>query len=189
MEGDADGVILKVTITDQREESMRISSFLIDRFVTGEDDKDIKIEVENLGDIAAAPAGEIIFYNSRGIEVAASPVNIEKVNINPGEKAVIKSVVPLDNDLGKYKANVNLKYGGSQAAALYDTTNFYMVPLPLLILVIGSIIVISILISFMFKRAFINDDHFDDDGDEVAMYVREGHDAEPQHHDIDLKNN
>lgn len=69
--GDADGVIIKISIADEREDSLHLSSFLIDRFVLGEDDKLITIDLENVGDLLSVPTGEIIFYDSRGVEISA----------------------------------------------------------------------------------------------------------------------
>lgn len=188
MAGDAKGVIVKITIADERKDSMRISGFIIDRFVTGEDKRTIDIEVENMGDIASAPAGEIIFYDSKGVEVSSVPVNTEGKSIAPGEKTILKSSVPLDNDLGRFKANVSLSYGDNQRGALYDTTVFYMMPTHLLLIIFGGILFVALLIAMLFRRAFQQDVYDDEAGDDVVMYVKDGHDAEPQEHDIDLKN-
>lgn len=189
MAGDANGVIVKITIADKREDSMRISSFVVDRFVTGDDNRTINIEVENMGDLPSAPTGEIIFYDSRGVEVTSVPVNMNGEVIAPGESAVLKSSVPLDDSLGRFKANVSLQYGENQRASLFDTAFFYMMPMHLLLLVFGGILFIALMVALLFRRSFVNDYHDNDDGDEVTMFVRDGHDAQPQDHDIDLKNN
>lgn len=186
MNGDANGVIVKVVIADQRKDSMRISSFLIDRFVTGTENGFVNIEVENLGDLPSAPSGEIIFYDSRGVEVSSVPVNTSGVTIAPGETAVLESVLPLDNELGKYKANVSLQYGENQRASLYDTTYFYMIPWQMLLILFSVVLVVSLLITWLFRRVLQTDD-YDESGDDVIMYVKDGHVANPQEHDIDLK--
>lgn len=186
MAGDADGVIVKITIADEREDSMRISSFMVDRFVTGDDSRSIDIEVENMGDLPSAPTGEIIFYDSRGVEVTSVPVNTEGEVIAPGDTITLKSAVPLDSSLGRFKANVSLNYGENQRAALYDTASFYMMPIHLLLVVFGGILLIAIFVALLFRRSFAGEYH--DDGDEVTMFVRDGHEAQPQDHDIDLKN-
>lgn len=186
--GDARGVLLKVTIADQRSESMRIASFLIDRFVTGSSEtREIDIRVENSGDLPSAPVGEIIFYDSKGVEVGSAPVNTEGVVIAPGETATLKSEVPIEGSLGRFKANVALKYGEQQRAALYDTTFFYHMPLHVLLLLFGVILTIAIVIALLFRRAFSGHDEYDD-CQEVTMYVRDGHEPQPKDHDIDLKN-
>lgn len=188
MSGEAKGVILKIVIGDEREDSMKISGFKIERFVTGEDSRSIDIEIENTGDIASAPVGEIIFYDSRGNEITSVPINETNETVEPGKKVTLKSVVPLDNDLGRYKANVSLKYGDTQKASLYDTTYFYLMPIHLLLFVFGFILVLSILIALLFRR-MLRSRQADDDYQEVSMYIREGHEPQPKDHDIDLKKN
>ena len=179
---------MKVTIADKRQDSLRISRFLIDRFITTDSRRSIAIEVENVGDLPSAPSGEIIFYDARGIEVMSVPVNTDAQSVSPGESITLTSEVPIGSDLGKYKANVLLRYGERQQASLHDTAFFYMMPLHLLLLLFGAILLVTIVIALLFRRAFA-DGEDEDDCQEVTMYVRDGHDPNPQDHDIDLKNN
>lgn len=188
MKGEADGVIVKITIADKREDNMKISGFLINRFITGDDNREVDVVIENTGDIASAPEGEIIFYNSRGVEIDSSPFNTEGIAIPPGETVTLKSVVPVDDTLGRFKANISLRYGENQRASLYDTTYFYLLPLHYLLIIFGVILVGAFIITMLFKRAFISE-HGDEENDGmVTMYVKEGHEPNPQEHDIDLKN-
>ena len=187
MAGDANGVIVKIVIADERTDSMRISRFLIDRFVIGEDSKTISVEVENMGDLPSAPSGEIIFYDSRGVEVDNVVLQSNR-QIAPGETTTIDAAVPLSSTLGRYKANVSLSYGNSQSASLYDTTYFYMMPWNILFMVVGAITVVSLLITLLLRRA-LTARHDYEDGDEVVMYIKDGHDPQPKDHDIDLKKN
>jgi hypothetical protein len=187
LSGDADGVIVKIDIADQRQDSMRISQFLIDRFVTSEDSKYIAVEIENMGDLPSAPTGEIIFYDSRGVEVDSVEVKAPKV-IQPGETTVVDAQVPMSASLGRYKANVSLAYGDNQGASLYDTTYFYMVPWNILFMLLTAVVVVSLVITLLLRRALAAQ-HVYEDGDEVIMYVKDGHDPQPKDHDIDLKKN
>lgn len=187
MAGEADGVIVKIVIADQRKDSMRISRFLINRFVTTQENKQVSVEIENMGDVPSAPSGEIIFYNSRGVEVGNVPVESSGV-VQPGEKTMIAVNIPLSTTLGRYKANVSLSYGDNQSAALYDTTYFYMMPWKIVFIVILAITVVSLLIVLLLRRA-LSAQQVQEDGDEVVMYVKDGHDPQPKDHDIDLKKN
>ncbi len=185
--GEAKGVLLKVVVSDERVDTMRISSFLIDRFMTDPKGSTITIEVENTGDIASAPNGEIVFYDSRGIEIASVPVNEEAADVAPGETVTLTTAVPFTDDLGRYKANLSLRYGLDQRAALYDTTYFYLMPLHLLLAIFGGILFIAIIVALLFRRV-LSTHGDDDDCQDVTMYVRDGHDPNPKDHDIDLKN-
>lgn len=187
MEGDAKGVIIKITISDDREESMRINSFLIKRLILSEGDKRVSIELENKGDFTSIPTGEIILYDSRGIEIGSFAVNTKKQEIKPGEIVTVKEKIPLDKKTGRFKANLILEYGESSKANIYDTTYFYLVPIKILLFMILALFIISIFITWLFKRVFIVHGK-EQEFTEVTMYVKDGHDANPQDHDIDLKN-
>ncbi len=189
MKGDADGVVVKVTVPDQRSDNLKISSFSVQRFVTGDKNRDVEIELENVGDLPTAPEGEIIFYDSRGNEV--SSVLLAGDSIDPGSVGVIKTEIPPTNGLGKFKANLSLNYGANQAASLFDTTFFYLMPLHWMIALFLGVLVISVLTVLLMKKAFGGDsdgDNYEDSFSEVTMYVKDGHSPDPKDHDINLKN-
>jgi hypothetical protein len=50
------------------------------------------------------------------------------------------------------------------------------------------ILLVSLFVTVLFKRTFVQEG-FDEDGDEVAVFVRDGHDPDPKDHDIDLTQN
>lgn len=183
--GDANGVIIKVTVEDEREDSMKIKSFIINRFVTSDDTKEINVEIENLGDLSSAPSGEIIFYDSRGIEVTSIPVSGDE--IKPGEKGILKATVPISDNLGRYKANLSLKYGENQTASLFDTNFFYLIPINTIVILFVIILLLCIVSVLLLRKAFAVDE-VDDTFDEVAMYIKQGHEPNPKDHDIHLKN-
>jgi hypothetical protein len=185
MAGEADGIILKVTVPDTRSDNVKINSFRIDRFVLGQEDKLVEIEVENVGDLPATPMGEVIFYDSRGTEVASAPVNDSGLTLAPGESGTLETYIPLDDSLGRYKANVNLTYGVNQRANLFDTTFFYLMPVHLMLALAGAMLFVALAALVLFRRVLAHQ-VIDEDGDEVALYVREGHNPNPKDHDIDL---
>lgn len=185
LRGDADGVIVKVTIADDKEESLRISGFLIDRFVVGEDNREVSIKIQNSGEVTSTPKGEVIFYNSKGEEVGFVPVNANGREIAPGEEVILTEQLPVDKSLGRYKANLALEYGQNQRASLADTTFFYSLPLGLILLVMLGIIILTLLITILFRRSFLQDTD-DEDAHDVVLYVKDTHDAKPKDHDIDL---
>tara|TARA_B100000508_G_scaffold37715_2_gene29510 strand:- start:6178 stop:7191 length:1014 start_codon:yes stop_codon:yes gene_type:complete len=185
MSGEADGVVVKITISDERNDSMRVSSFSISRFITGSNNREVEIILENIGEITSAPKGEIVFYDSRGVERTAVPVNTEGVAVSPGETTTIVTTVPDMSGLGRYKANLSLKYGNDQKAALYDTAFFYIMPFKLMLIVLTAVVLMSLFVTYLFKRTFM-DAPYHDEVEDVTMFVRDGHDANPMDHDIDL---
>lgn len=184
--GDANGVIVKITVGDEREDSMRITSMTVDRFVTDGDKQQVEITVENAGEIASAPVGELIFYDSRGREITAVPVNSESVQISPGVSKTFSATIPITENLGRFKANVNLTYGKNQRANLYDTTGFYMVPLLYLFALAGLFLLFFVVLLVLLRRSMITGQP-EESGDDIPLYVRDGHKPNPQDHDIHIK--
>ena len=185
LRGDAEGVIVKITVADERTDAMRITSMQVDRIVSREDERKVEITIENSGDIESAPSGELVFYDGRGREVIAVPVNETGESISPNSEKTFTAIIPFSDDIGRFKANVNLLYGENQRASLYDTTSFFMLPLHYLLMLIGFFTVL-IIILVLIMRSRRSDYVSTEDGDEVSMYVRDGHVANPQDHDIDL---
>jgi hypothetical protein len=183
--GDANGVIVKVTIGDERVDSMRVTSLEVDRFVTNTDSQQVLVTVQNPGELPSAPSGELIFYNNRGIEIAVTPVNERGVQIAPGGAETFAVTVPFENDLGRFKANLNLRYGANQQANLFDSTSFFMIPLWYLIAFGVAVLGLLVIFSIIFRRT-MQTNQAAEHGDEITMFVRDGHDPKPQDHDIDL---
>ena len=189
MKGEVDGVIAKLTIEDETNEYLRIAGFIIDRFVSSDDDKKVEVELENLGDVNATPVGEIIFFNSKGEELEAIQFNADRVSIPPNESMTIVTEIPFGNELGRFKANLSLQYGLKQKASLYDTTQFFMMPMHILLAMLLAAILIGLFIFFLLYRALsLGREEGYDETHDVPFYVRDGHDAEPKDHDIDLSN-
>lgn len=185
IDGDAPGVVVKLTIEDQSEEFIRISGFLINRFITNESQRVFNVEVQNLGDVPEIPQGEVIFYNSTGEEIGSVPINEKSETIQPGETGVLQAKVPFFNELGRYKANISLEYGKNQNANVYDSTQFYMMPLLLLMIIFAGIFLVVSVVGILLWRS-LHEEEDDIDGTELPFYVRDGHDPNPKHHDIDL---
>ena len=183
--GNAPGVIVKVTVADERVESMRISSMVIDRFITNSAEQQVAITIENAGEFDSTPTGEIIFYDNRGYELTALLVNDSNESIAPNESKTFVTNIPAEAGVGKYKANANLKYGQNQQASLYDSASFYMLPLYYLYLGIGLLLLL-LTVLFVLMRRGKETAYTSQDGDEVTVFIRDGHDPKPKHHDIDL---
>lgn len=189
MRGDADGTIIKITIQDKKSDLLRISSFLLDRFIFLSSHRDISIEVENKGDTDSIPKGEIIFYNSRGEEVSSVKVNDENISIPPNETRSLKAQIPFSDKLGRFKANVKLDYGARDKVSIFDTAQFFMIPFKIMIAIVVLIVLLSFVVTRLLHRAFYDELHDEDDGKPVALYVRNDREHETKDHDIHIKKN
>lgn len=189
MAGQAEGPLVKVTITEAQNELLRIGSFLIDRFILGDSDREISINLENTGDTAALPEGEIIFYNSLGEEVSALALGVMTDPIPAGEMRSVITEVPFDDKLGRYKANLVFRYGDNQQAAVFDTVQFYMIPLPVMVLLLVLIVLVSLIILYLIRRVSGTEHYEDDDGTTLPLYVRNDRKHQEKDHDITLTKN
>ncbi len=188
MSGQGDGVIVRISIDEEQNEFIRLLGFTTDRFMLNRGDQNLTYEVSNTGDIPLTPQGEVIFYDSRGREISSISVNQEGKEIAPGATTIFTESVPDFDGLGRNKAFLTLEYGNKNKAAVYDTTYFYSMPLPYIILIMVLFLLSLFLVTYMiFKLTRRHTVHYDDVQD-VSMYVRDGHhDHEEIDHDLNLK--
>ncbi len=184
LSGDADGVIIKVSLADKSVDTLRILSYLVDRFVVRDEDRTISLVLKNEGSKTSTPSGEIIFYNSRGEETAFVPINAAGETIEPGADKHFAIQIPFKEKLGRYKANAVIRYGHDGASTIFDTTQFYMVPIKLLVLLFVGILLFSVLVSYLIRRVFYDELQTDEEQNELPLRVR--NDREHITHDHDL---
>jgi len=186
MNGEAKGVVVKLTIAETISETLRLKSFSVDRFIISPDGDTAQLSIENLGDVPTSPTGEIIFYKSNGNEIASVDVNPDgNITIQPNETSLITVDLPEQSFVGRIKANAVLEYGKSRAT-LYDSTYFYMLPLPYIVAALLALMVIIMLMIFLMYRSYTHGHSIEGDSD-LPLYVRSGNEAKETHHDIDLK--
>ena len=61
-----------------------------------------------------------------------------------------------------------------------------MVPLPVLIGLLLAIVLFSLLVTYLLRRAFYDELHEDDDGNTLPLYVRKDREHTIKDHDIHL---
>lgn len=184
--GEAVGTVVRLELPDQRQEGVRISRFVVDRFVSGVSDHLAHVTLENVGDLPVVPAGELLFYDSRGQEVAEVSVNAAGITINPGQSETFETIVPAGLALGRHKANVRLSYGTVQRAQLMDTTFFMVFPWQLLALFFGGLLGVILLLIWWWQRT-VSRESLPDEIDDVRLYVKTGVSRNEADHDINLK--
>ena len=140
--------------------------------------------MRNPGDEPLVPKGEIIFYDTKGVEVASIPVNPNNIEIPPGGEQVFQGHVPLDGLFGKYKAFLSVEYGTQNKASLQDTAFFYAVPLTTLLIVLGVFFFAVMLLSLYLHKRYFDDS---DDGSEFLPLHIKDTPSVPHHHDINLR--
>jgi hypothetical protein len=182
--GSAPGVVVTVNIDQNQTELLRLSRFVINRFVTAAKNQDASYVINNPGDKTLVPQGDIIFYDSRGVEVASLPVNPDKVSIPAGKEKTFNVSVPTKGLFGKYKAFLSVEYG-SQLASVQDTEFFYVFPFKILMIILGVLTLLVAFVSFYIHRRYL-DASIERDMDLLHFHIKETP-SEPKEHDIDLK--
>jgi len=184
-DGTAPGIVLTLSLDEQKTTALKLARFLVDRFVFRTENSAASFTVRNPGEVTLIPEGEVILYDAKGREVGSLPVNPDKVEIPPGGEHTFVGTVPLQGLFGKYKAFLDVEYGTALVASVQDTAFFYAVPIPFLLSLLGVLFFIVILVSWHIHRKYF-DDEGDDGSDALHFHVRSTH-SEPVHHDINLR--
>jgi hypothetical protein len=182
--GQAPGVVVRLSLVEKRTEYLRLNRFVINRFITDAHAGEATYELENVGGLPITPKGEIIFYNGRGVELNSLQINPEQKTIEPQSSETFTQTIPDVGLIGRHKALLNVEYGTGLRANLYDTTYFNIVPIFYLALLFGFLLVISLLLAFWYHRA---NSKVEPEDEEVSVYVRKGISGVEKDHDINLK--
>ncbi len=182
--GRAPGVVVRLSLTEKRSEYLRLNRFVVDRFVTEVKPGALTYEIENVGGLPIIPGGEIVFYNSRGVELDSLAVNPDKLTIAANAKETFTQTVPDLGIVGRHKALLNIEYGTGMRANLYDTTYFNVIPVLYLTLLFGFLLSLALILAFWYHRSRTG---YVEQDDEVSMYVRTGVVGQEKDHDINLK--
>ncbi len=190
LKGLGTGVILKITIDDNRREQLQIVSYITDRLVVRPDgDNKLSYTLQNNGDITLTPKGEVIIYNNRGVEVASVPLNKQIESLAPGEIREFSEPLPFFASLGKHKAYLAIEYGDKQTATVFDTAFYYSLPW----YYVGSILVLLLLmfvvLVLLIRRYSRHTSNLGSDSvHDVPLFVRDVKEHASYEHDINLKN-
>lgn len=187
--GSAPGIIVTLSVDQDRSEFLKLGRFTIDKFVTGPENSAISYTLTNPGETPITPTGEIIISDTKGSEMASIKINEAGESLPPGAETTYSATVPTDGLLGKYKGLLTVDYGTSQIASLYDTAYFYIIPWQPLLAVFMTILVVAVVLTIVIhRRSRVDDD--DDDDEHGAAYIplRVRTDQSPhKDHDINLK--
>lgn len=188
-EGTAPGTVVRIGVDKVQNQFLRLEKFSVERFIKNSKEGDISIKLANPGESPVIPKGEVIFYDTNGIEIQAITLNSAASSIEPGKSLSLTEEVPEALQMGKYKAFLSVEYGETQKASLNDTAFFYVLPLKKLAIIFAILLILAIALALFVHRRYDKDDGGNEDGvADVAMYVRSSR-SESKDHDIDLSKN
>lgn len=186
LRGEAKGIPVQITIGENLSTALAITKFKIPRFIFKESRRDIELSIVNNGEVSEIPKGEIIFYNSRGEEVSSSLVNTDGASLNIEEELSYPNRVPIYETIGRFTATVNINYGKNGQLVLFDTTEFFIVPWYWLMILILLIIIFSLFVTYLIKRAMEDNIMVEQEEIDLPLTINQGYVSKEKDHDITL---
>lgn len=185
LNGEADGVILNIEVSSTDVESFSVNTIDTSRVMLNPSAQTVLVGISNDGDLPISPNGEVIFYNSRGVEIGAVPLNEAKTTIESGSQTVFELPINIPSDFGRFRASVNVAH---ENVSIKDGTEFYVLPWPVLIGLLVILLGISGSLTFLIRRSLVDHDSEYFDGHEITLFDNTGATtAQEADHDISLK--
>ena len=145
-------VTVNVEVQEDSKEFLQLNTFKTDTLFFSGDDVLFNYQLENIGNQALQPKGEVRIYNRKGEEVASIQVNPDGKTFGPDQQIQLASVWSAASGFGKYKAFLNIDYGANQPASVQDTVFFWIVPWQQLIGMIIASLIAVIFLALYFHR-------------------------------------
>ena len=135
-------VSVNIEVLDDINERLQLNNFVPTKGVFSSDSASFDYNIENIGNRGEVPRGKIRIYDKSGREVATVDANQEGKRLEPSSKAMLSSVWTSGDSFGRYKAMLDLEYGGR--GTLQDTVFFWVVPWKKMLSMFLSLIVLSV---------------------------------------------
>ena len=148
-------LLINIEIEENIVEQARIKNFNTDKNVYLKFPVAFNLEIENSGNRSIDPTGSIFIYDRRGVEVANLELNADKILVNPEESKAFDTLWSGEKKLGKFQAKLELKYGLNKTRDMQGSFFFWVLPWPLLIIMLGVLfVVVFILTWLLFRRSY-----------------------------------
>ena len=119
-------VTVNIEVLDDINERLQLNTFMPTKSVFADDSASFNYNIENIGNRGEVPHGKIRIYDKGGREVATVDANQDGKRLEPSSKAMLSSVWASGDSFGRYKAMLDLEYGGR--GTLQDTVYFWVIP-------------------------------------------------------------
>ena len=147
-------VMVNIEILDDAKERVQLKKFIPDKRFSSSLPVSFSYELENIGNRAIVPSGEVRIYDRNGKEVGVADVNSGEAVIDPDTSKHLASIWESSRGFGRYKALLDLEYGGKQQGMIQDTVFFWVIPYWMFVVVFGGIAFLMIIFVFMLRRFF-----------------------------------
>lgn len=142
---DAVEVNMNVEVLEDINERLQLATFFPVRNVFSGDQADFSYSIENIGNRGLIPHGKIRIYDRRGQEIATIDANKNGKKLEPSAHELISSVWSSGNEFGRYKAMLDIEYGGH--GTLQDTVFFWVIPWKKLLGMFMTLVIICVVVA------------------------------------------
>jgi hypothetical protein len=125
--GRATEILVNIKVLDDAIERLQLATFVPNKQIFPNEKTEFSFGVQNTGNRLIAPSGNLRIFDRRGREIAVVPVNIDRTMIPPDSRELLAAAWNADGKFGRYKAVIDLEYGG-QGKQITDTTFFWVLP-------------------------------------------------------------
>ncbi|MFH0892550.1 MAG: hypothetical protein V1867_07315 [Candidatus Falkowbacteria bacterium] len=151
---------LNIEVTEDIIEKAQLTKFEASRNVYLKLPAAFTAYLSNLGNREITPQGSILIYNRKGEEVAELPVNEAGEKIAPNGSGQYESAWDVKKGFGKYKARIEIEYGEKDRRDLSDTVFFWILPLPMLLIIAGGLFLSAVILTIiLFKKTYRSHHH------------------------------
>jgi hypothetical protein len=188
LSGQGSGIVLRISVGGKQEEFLRLVSFSTDRFSYSKNKGEVTYTIENTGDVALSPKGDVVIYDSRGQELTSIKLSEDNnAVIEPGQQVTYYENLPFINRLGKHKAFLSIDFGVENRASLYDTSFYYSIPWFYLVLIVLLLAIVLTALIMLFRRGARVSEIDMHEAHDIPLFVRDRREHSEYEHDIDLK--
>ena len=145
--------LINMSVASNLKASLRVDGFAAEKGFYTAFPVTFSYVIENNGDLAAAPSGEVMVYDRLGHEVGSVDANPDSESIAPGEKKSFSAEWQNSGNLGEYKAVLDLSYGGADDR-LENTALVWVLPWKKLLAAFGALFVLMIVLALWLHRQY-----------------------------------
>ena len=138
---------MNIEVLDDINERLQLSTFMPDKNIFSSAQADFSYSIENIGNRGIVPHGKIRIYDRRGVEIATVDANKDGKRLEPSSRQLLSSVWSSGNEFGRYKAMLDLEYGGH--GTLQDTVFFWVIPWQKLAGMFATLIMLCIIVAIV----------------------------------------
>jgi len=186
VQGIAPAAVVRFVVPEPNVDTTAAAALQIASVILGPRQPGITYSVQNPGRTPLTPDGEILFFNTRGAEVATLPINPNNLQLAPGELLQVATTSPVRSWFGRYDVRARIDFGVPQLSpvTLYD--RFWYIPWYVAVMLGGVVLLVGVIIYWRARRALRPSIKSGDGVTHLPLHIYDGQ-SSAEDHDINLK--